>query len=128
MQAEQVQPQPALEIQQRTECHHQQGEQQGAASGENAEPQPGEKQAPCPPQNDKHARGVQPRQFSGQGRNQPEPRVINQHVSVRKDHGPWTGDQFAQAGISDDMVRVLVDPLPPAGKHHQGDKRRQGEQ
>ena len=30
-----------LEIQQRAECRHQQGEQQGAASGENAEPQPG---------------------------------------------------------------------------------------
>ena len=127
MQAEQIQPQPALEIQQRAECRHQQGEQQGAASGENAEPQPGKEQAPGPPQNDKHARGVQPRQFPGQGWDQPEPRVVNQHVPVRKDDGPRAGDQFTQTGISDDMVRVLVDPLPPAGKRHQGGKRRQGE-
>lgn len=112
MQAEQIQPQPALEIQQRAECRHQQGEQQGAASGENAEPQPGKEQAPGPPQNDKHARGVQPRQFPGQGWDQPEPRVVNQHVPVRKDDGPRAGDQFTQTGISDDMVRVLVDPLP----------------
>lgn len=125
MQTEQVQPQPALEIQQGAEHHHQQGEQQGTASGENAQPQPHKEQAPCPPQHDKRPGNPHTCHFACQGRNHPEPCVVDQDVSVRKNDGPRAGDQFTKAGVPDGVVRVLIDPFPPSGQGHQGDERGQ---